>query len=219
MTRAAIGIAVMLAAASPAAAQARKGSWEIAPGLTWYSGVNLGSGSATLEQPGGGEFELFTTETRIRPAFGAGSTISFFMRPRLALEAGFSYARPHATTRVDNDAEDAPGVTADVGLQSYAIEGSLRWYTSRPRAGWRPFLRGGGGYLRQLDDSNAQVETGSTAHAGIGGDRLFRDRTAGRLRRIGARVDARLLGRSGGFDVADKLRIGFAAGAVLFFGF
>ena len=219
MRRVAIAVAVMLAVASPAAAQARKGSWEIAPGLTWFSGIGLGSGSATLEQPGGGEFELFDTETRIRPAFGAGSTISFFLRPRLALEAGFSYARPHAATRVDDDAEDAPAVTAEVGLQSYAVEGSVRWYTSRPRAGWRPFFRGGGGYLRQLDDSNAHVETGSTAHVGIGGDRLFRDRSAGRMRRIGARVDARVLGRSGGFDVADKLRIGFAAGAAIFFGF
>lgn len=219
MTRVLLMAVITLSVASPAVAQARKGSWEIAPGAVWFSGIDLGSSAATLERPGGGEFDLFTTETRIKSAFGAGATISYFLRPRLALEAGVSYARPNAATRVDDDAEGAPAVTAGIGLQQYLIEGNLRWYLSRPRAGWRPFIRGGGGYLRQLDDSNAHVETGSLAHAGIGADRVFRDRAAGRLRRIGLRLDARVQGRSGGFDVDDKLRIGAAAGAAMFFGF
>lgn len=219
MTRVCLAIAVILAMASPSAAQARKSSWEIAPGAVWFSGIDLGSSSATLELPGGGEFELFTTETRIKPAFGAAATLSFYLRPRLALEAGFSYSRPGAATRVEDDAEDAPPVTAVVGLQQYLIEGNVRWYLVRVRAGWRPFIRGGGGYLRQLDDSNAHVETGSIGHAGIGADRAFRDRSRGFVRRIGVRADARVLVRSGGFDVDDKLRIGFAAGGALFFGF
>ena len=219
MTRVLMITALMLTSASPAAAQARKGSWEIAPGAIWFSGVDLGSSTATLERPGGGEFDLFTTETRITPAVGAGATISYFFRPRLAFEAGFSYARPGAATRVDDDAEGAPAVTATVGLQQYLIEGNLRWYLARTRGGWRPFIRGGGGYLRQLDDSNAHVETGSLAHAGLGGDRVLRERASGRLRRAGVRLDARVQGRSGGFDVDDKLRLGFAAGASMFFGF
>ena len=219
MTRVLIIAALMLAAASPAAAQARKGSWEIAPGAVWFSGIDLGGSTATLERPGGGEFDLFTTETRIRPAFGAGATIAYFFRPRLAFEAGFSYARPGASTRVDDDAEDAPAVTANVGLQQYLIEGNLRWYLARMRGAWRPFVRGGGGYLRQLDDANAHVETGSIAHVGLGADRALRERATGHLRRIGVRLDARVQGRSGGFDVDEKLRIGFAAGAAMFFGF
>jgi hypothetical protein len=219
MTRAVLMVVFVLAIAAPATAQARKSSWEIAPGAAWFSGIDLGSSSATLEQPGGGEFELFTTETRIKSAFGAAATLSFYLRPRVALEAGFSYSRPGAATRVEDDAEDAAPVTAVIGLQQYLVEGNVRWYLARARAGWRPFIRGGGGYLRQLDDSNAHVETGSIAHAGLGADRAFRDRSRGLLRRIGARVDARVLGRSGGFDVDDKLRIGFAAGGALFFGF
>lgn len=218
MTRVLLIAAVVLAAAPPAAAQARKGSWEIAPGAVWFSGIDLGGSAATLERPGGGEFELFTTNTRIEPALGAAATISFFVRPRLAVEAGVSYARPNAATRVADDAENAAPLTATVGLQQYLIEGNLRWYLARPRAGWRPFLRGGGGYLRQLDDSSAHVETGAVGQAGLGADRAFRERAAGRLRRIGLRLDARVQGRSGGFDVNDTLRIGFAAGALMFFG-
>jgi opacity protein-like surface antigen len=212
------GLLLCLSAA-PAAAQARKGSWEIAPGVVWFSGADLGSSSATLERPGGGRFELFKTDTRLESAFGAAMTVSFFPASRLAIEAGVSYARPGMSTRVSDDAESAAPVTAVIGLQQYLIEGNLRWYLARARGGWRPFLRAGGGYLRQLDDANAHVETGTTAQAGVGADRAFRDRPAGKFRRVGVRADARVIGRSGGFDTGDQWRIGFAAGAALFIGF
>lgn len=217
--RAGLTVVMLSLLVSPAHAQARKGSWEMAPGAIWFSGMDLGSSSATLERPGGGEFDLFTTDTSLERAFGAALTVSFFATPRVALEAGFSYSRPRAATRVRDDAEDAPPVTSTVGLQQYLVEGNLRWYLKRSRGAWRPFLRGGGGYLRQLDDSNAHVETGTTAQAGIGVDRAFREKPRGTLRRIGLRLDARALGRWGGFDVDDKLRVGFSAGALLFLGF
>lgn len=211
--------AIVLHSATAASAQARANSWEIAPGAVWFSGMNLGTSTATLERPGGGEFELFRAETKLDAGFGAAATLSFYAAPRLALEAGFSYARPGASTRVTADAEDAESITSEIGLQQYLIEGNVRWYLARPRAGWRPFLRAGGGYLRQLDDSSAHVETGKTLQAGLGVDRAFRDRTAGRIRRAGLRLDARAVGRTGGFDVDDTLRVGFAAGALLFLGF
>ena len=214
-----LAAAVCLMTAAPSAAQARKGSWEIAPGVIWFSGMDLGSSSATLERPGGGAFELFTTDTTLGAAVGAGATVSFYATPRLAFEAGFSYARPGASTRVSGDAEDAAPVTAEIGLQQYLVEGNVRWYLARSRGAWRPFLRAGAGYLRQLDDSSAHVETGKTGQAGIGLDRAFRDRTAGTIRRIGLRLDARAVARSGGFDVADTLRVGVSAGALLFVGF
>lgn len=214
-----LGLAILILSTSvPASAQARKGSWEIAPGAVWFSGMNLGSSTATLEQPGGGQFELFTADTRLESGFGVAATLSWFATRRLALEAGFSYARPGASTSVRDDAEDAAPVTSVIGLQQYLIEGNVRWYV-RPRGQWRPFARAGGGYLRQLDDSSAHVETGKTVQAGIGVDRALRERTSGMLRRIGLRFDARALGRTGGFDVEDKLRIGFAAGALVFVGF
>ncbi|HEX6323961.1 MAG TPA: hypothetical protein VFZ36_09570 [Vicinamibacterales bacterium] len=214
-----LAVAAVLLSAWPAAAQARKGSWEIAPGAIWFSGADLGGSEATLERPDGGEFVLFRTDTRLEGAFAPAVTLSVYLAPRLAVEAGFSYARPEASTRVTDDAEGAEPVTSTIGLQQYLIEGNLRWYLARPRAGWRPFLRAGGGYLRQLDDSNAHVETGRTGQAGLGLDRAFRDRAAGRVRRVGLRLDARVLARSGGFDVEDTLRIGFSAGALLFVGF
>ena len=218
--RALVLAAVALAAfAEPASAQARGKSWELAPGAIWFSGMDLGGSTATLERPGGADFELFKTDTTLEGAIGPAVSLSFFVTNRLAIEAAFSYSRPGAATRVSGDAEDAPEVTSEIGLQQYLIEGNLRWYLARSRGAWRPFLRGGGGYLRQLDDSSAHVETGTTIQAGLGVDRAFRERTSGRLRRIGVRLDARAIARSGGFDVRDTLRLGFSAGALLFLGF
>lgn len=206
----------MAAFAAPASAQTR---WEVAPGVIWFSGMDLGSSTAVLERPGGGDFDLFKTDTTLDSGLGASAAVSFYLSRRLALEAGFSYARPSASTRVTSDAEGAEAVTSKIGLQQYLIEGNLRWYLNDSARGWRPFVRGGGGYLRQLDDSSAHVETGHAIQAGLGVDRAFRDRTSGALKRAGLRVDGRVIARSGGFDVSDTLRIGFAAGASLFLGF
>lgn len=209
--------AAFAAAATPAWAQGQP-KWELAPGVIWFSGMDLGSSTATLERPGGGDFDLFRAETTMDGGLGASAAISFYLTRRLALEAGFSYARPSASTRVTDDSEGAETVTSEIGLQQYLIEGNLRWYLN-DAPGWRPFVRAGGGYLRQLDDSSAHVETGHTIQAGLGVDRAFRDRASGGLKRAGIRLDGRVVARSGGFDVSDSLRIGFSAGAALFLGF
>lgn len=207
---------LLLAAAVPAAAQGDR-RWEAAAGAVWFSGVDLGTSAATLERPGGGEFVLFRTETSLDAGFGAAAAASFFVTERIAVEAGVSYARPGVSTRVTADAEDAPSITASIGLQQYLVEGSVRWYLRRSVGKARPFLRAGGGYLRQLDEQSAHVESGRAFHAGAGFDRAFVERAGGR--RIGLRVDARLVARSGGIDVDDATRLGGAAGALLFFGF
>lgn len=214
-----LALAALLLTAPAASAQARRHSWEIAPGAIWFSGIDLGGSAATLERSGGGEFELFTAESTLESGFGPALSLSFFPASRLAVEVAFSYARPRVSTRVSGDAEDAAPVTSGIGLQQYLIEGNARWYLARARGAWWPFVRAGGGYLRQLDDSSAHVETGTTIQAGIGVDRAFRERPAGRLRRAGLRLDARAIARTGGFDVEDTLRLGFSAGALLFLGF
>lgn len=220
MRRRSIGLAVLLLClAAPASAQARKGSWEAAAGAVWFSGADLGSSEATLETPGGGDFVLFRTKTSLDPGPGVAATVTFFATERVAIEAGFSYARPGVSTRVTGDAEDGPAVTASIGLQQYLIEGSARWYLARSFGKLRPFLRAGAGYMRQLDEQSAHVETGRAFHAGAGVDRAFVERGQGRVRRIGIRLDARLVARSGGIDVEDATRLGGAAGALIFVGF
>ena len=217
---AAIALGCLAALAAPAAAQTeRQGSWEVAAGAGWLFGMDLGSSAATLERPSGEPFDLFRTETSIDGGPAAAVSLTWFATGRLAIEAAFSYARPGVSTRVTADAEDAAPVTSTIGLHQYLVEGSARWYLSRAPGGFQPFARAGAGYLRQLDADHAHVETGTLVHAGAGVDRLLRNRPDGRIERIGLRLDARVIGRSGGFDVEDAFRVSAAAGASLFFGF
>jgi len=217
---AAIGLACLAALAAPAAAQTeRDGSWEAGAGAVWLLGMDLGSSTATLERPSGDPFVLFRTETSIDGGPGAAVSVAWFATERLAIEAAFSYARPGVSTRVTADVEDAAPVTATLGLHQYVVDGGARWYFSREPGRYQPFARAGAGYLRQLDADHAHVETGTLVHAGAGIDRLFRERADGRIKRIGLRLDARVIGRSGGFDVEDAFRVSGAAGASIFFGF
>ncbi|MDQ3071413.1 MAG: hypothetical protein M3R55_16990 [Acidobacteriota bacterium] len=216
---AALTVLFMCGSAAGVEAQARKHSWELAAGAIWFGGTDLGDVTATLERPGGGSLDLFRTSTSIDGAPAASAALSFYLTPRVSLEAALSYGRPVAATRVSGDFEDAPAVTSAITLQQYLAEGSVRWYLVRRVGGFRPFLRGGGGYLRQLDAGSALVETGKTVHAGAGADRAFRERATGRLRRLGLRLDARAVARTGGFDIDDKVRVGYAAGVHFFAGF
>ena len=211
--------AFVLIGVSRAEAQARPKRWEAAAGAAWFGGVGLGESVATLERPGGGTFELFRAETSEDQGLGVAATVSFYPTPRIAVEAGFSYARPGVSTRVTADAESAAAVTSTIGLQQYVVEGSARWYFGRAPGRFHPFVRAGAGWLRHLDEHSAHVENGTTFHAGAGMDRAFLERSGGKVKRIGMRIDARVMGRTGGIDVADKVRVGAAAGALIFFGF
>jgi opacity protein-like surface antigen len=217
--RLAIAITIVLCGAASAEAQARKKSWEAAAGVAWLGGMDLGTSVATLERPGGGTFELFRAETSQEQGLGAAASVSFYVTPRLAVEAAFSYARPGLSTTVTADTEGAPAVTSTIGLQQYAIEAGARWYFGRSFGGFQPFARAGGGWMRQLDEDSAHLENGASAHAGAGVDRVLVERSGKRGRRIGLRFDARVIGRSGGIDIDSKLRVGAAAGAQIFLAF
>ena len=217
---AAVTLCCLAALAAPAAAQTgREGSWETAAGAVWLLGMDLGSSTATLERPSGEPFELFRTETAIDGGPGATVSLAWFATQRFAVEGAFTYARPGVSTRVTADAEDAAPATSTIGLHQYVVEAGARWYFSKTAGRFQPFARAGAGYLRQLDADHAHVETGTLVHAGAGVDRLFRERADGRIKRIGLRLDARVIGRSGGFDVEDAFRVSGAAGASIFFGF
>lgn len=216
-----MGVALPAAAQEPgdagdAIAPAR---WEVAVGGVWFMGANLGSSTATLEQPNGQPFTLFRTETSMDGAPGVALTLGRHATPRLFIEAAFSYARPGVSTKVTADAEDAPPVTSTITLNQYLVEGSVRLHLARSWGRFRPYVRAGAGYLRQLDADHAHVEAGALFHAGGGVDRAFVSRPAARIERIGVRLEARLTGRTGGFDVEDGTRLGAAAGALLFFSF
>jgi len=199
-------------AASPA-------RWEAAVGFAWFRGMSLGDSTATLEQPNGQPFTLFKTETSMGGGPGVALTLGRYATPRLFIETAFAYARPDVSTKVTADAEEAPSVTSTIGLHQYVVEGSARWHLARSWGRFSPYLRAGAGYLRQLDADHDHVEAGVLLHAGGGVDRVMKSRPGARIDSMGLRLEARLTGRTGGFDVEDRTRLGGAAAALLFLTF
>src|SRR5688572_30171405 len=99
-----LATAVLFAAPGAAAAQVfvgatgpRPGSVEIAVGGAWNLGTDYGPADATLTpNPSGGQtsFDLFGTETKLRPAPGAQFLVGMYVTRSIAVEGGLQYARP-----------------------------------------------------------------------------------------------------------------------------
>jgi hypothetical protein len=152
------------AVAAPAAAQSR---FEIGAGLSWTAGFDAGGHDALLT-PGTGSapFTLFDTASRVKAAPGATATLGFFVTRRLAIEGTAEYSRPTLQTTISGDVEGATGSTAESRLTSLVIGGSARYHFGATRL--RPFVFGGAGWLRQLDEDNVLLITGPELHGGVG---------------------------------------------------
>ena len=70
----------------------------------------------------------------------------------------------------------------------------------------RPFVIGGGGYLRQLHEERTLVETGQLYYFGFGARYWLRG-GSGTARAFGLRGDLRANLRRGGIDFEDKNRV------------
>lgn len=195
----------------------RLGSMEVSGGVTWSGGYNLGSRSAELTRnigTGTGPFEQFTTTSRVTPAAGGQGRLAFYVSRSAALEVGVQYLRPKFSSRLTNDTEDAPDVTATETMSRYVVDGSMVFHlTALAFAGGKgmPFVSGGGGYLRELHDGNGLIETGSEYHAGAGVKLWF----GPGARRLGMRADVGLTSRKGAFDFKEARRTVPTAGLSL----
>lgn len=76
----------------------------------------------------------------------------------------------------------------------------------RGSARLRPFVVGGGGYLRQLHEERTLVETGQLYYGGFGARYWLRG-GSGTARAFGLRGDLRANLRRGGIDFEDKNRV------------
>ena len=196
------------------------GSFEVVVGGIWSDGYELGSSDATLIS---GEvtstpFTLFTSETDLLRSTGVEARIGYHVTRVVAVEAGFSFARPRAVASISDDAEGAPDASAEERLSQYVVDGSLVVHLTPlafARGRGLPFVSGGGGYLRQLHEGDFLVETGQVYHLGGGLKYLFVRRTDQFVNGLGARVDVRVCLREGGFDLEDERRSFSAVGVSL----
>lgn len=152
-----------------------------------------------------GPFVLFSATSRAQASPGAEGRLGVFLAPSASIEGGVQVARPTLSTKLSDDFESAPDVTATETLTRLVVNGSLLLHLTRLTfAGGSgvPFVLGGGGYIRELHEKNEVVETGHEYHAGAG---LHLWYGQGK-HRVGLRGDVGVSWRRGGADATDVQR-------------
>lgn len=191
-----------------------RGTVEIGAGGVWTGGYDAGSTEATLTRPGSATpLTLFAINSQMLSAPGASAHLGLFLSSRVSVEGSFQYSRPILRARVTSDFESAPETDVDGVVVTYLARGSLLYHFGDGR--FVPFVSGGGGYLRLLDDENSNLVTGTEIHAGGGLKYWFG--TGGR--RLGLRFDAGVSSPSKSVAFEQKRRMVPSVGAGIAFQF
>lgn len=164
-------------------------------------------------------FRLFTTESTLQASPFGEVTLSLPLTRALAVSVRGAAGRPTLSTAISGDAEGAPAATVTETIADYTVDLSLAYQL--PRWGGRrarPYVTAGGGYLRQLHDDNALVETGRTWHGGAGLRWWLRGGGAG-TRPVGLTGELRWVWRRDAIAFASGARSAPAAAVSLFAGF
>jgi hypothetical protein len=191
-------------------------------GVTVGAGYQIGDRTAELRRNTVGSaatFTLFDAASAFQPAAGIEARVAFRLTPAFSLEGGMAYSRPRIDVTVSDDVEGANGTFEGETTMQYVIEASVLWRVpGLPRDGRvRPFVIGGGGYLRQLHEPRTLVETGQVYHLGGGLQYVFE--ADQRRRPVGLRGDIRAYVRKDGIEFADRVRLYPALSALVFVGF
>jgi outer membrane protein with beta-barrel domain len=209
---------VFALAVAPAWAQptAASGRLELAAGGLWVGRTTLTGGDAHETTATGGTFRLFSTSSSLASMAGFEARVGYSVTRRLQVEAAASLVRPELRVTVGDDAESAAAVTATERIQQFTFGGDVLWYVA---AGGRiaPFVEAGGSYMRLLHDGKSLAETGRAYEAGLG-FKYALHASAGGVKAIGLRVDARAVARSKAV-IFDKLRVSPAAGVSIYLRF
>lgn len=177
------------------------------------TGGDLGASDAALvgnTSSGGSLATLFTTRTRLAAAPLGEVRVGVRLVQGWVVEGGVSYGRPALQVRLANDLETASDATATSRLTQVVADGALvhRWRRGR----LSPFVMGGAGYLRQLDEPRTTVGTGQVYFGGGGVLVGIGRARPGGLQRLQVRGDVRLVGYRGGLPLVDERPLGVVAG-------
>lgn len=212
------------AAAQPVAAL-RPGHVVIGLGGGWVGADTLGTVRAATRASAAGTTSpppatLFATSSSLDAAPAAEATVTVAVTPAWAVEVRGTLGHPTLTTTITNDVEATGTFTATSEVAEYVVDASVlyhpRWAAIGTRV--RGYLLAGGGYLRQLYDRDALVETGTTAHAGAGA-RWWLVGGRGRGVDAGLTGDVRWVFRRDGITFEDGTRSLPSVGVRAFVGF
>jgi hypothetical protein len=150
--------------------------------------VTFGSADATLRRPDGSPFRLFSTENREGFAAGVSAHIGLPLTERVSLELRGAWTRSSFETRLSDDAEGAPPLSAGVPVARVTLEGGALWTIAVSGASsW--FVRGSAGWLRELTGGQVVLDRGTVAHVGAGVKYWWRYRPRAGISRLGVRIE------------------------------
>lgn len=217
-----------LIAAGPLDAQGRAGARnavptvEVAGGVSWSRGADLGTADAVLRANStiSSPYAVFASRTRLDGTVGVEARVAVAVQRRLAIEARGSVSHPAIATTVSGDIEGAPGVTATDRLDAYRFDGSAVYHLPGWRvAGATPFVTAGAGYLRLRHEGRLLIEDKFTYHAGAGVRRTVWDAPRGVITSLALVGDARLLVVPDGLTASGRRVRTVAASVMLAAGF
>ena len=201
----------------PARPTPHAGSWEVSGGLLWQGGFDLGDRAAELTQnpaTGTGPYDLFGSASAVGSGIGAQGRIAGYLSRNLAIEGSARVTRPSLKIRLSGDAESAPDLTATETLTQYVFDGSVLWHFTPFHKGRAvPYVAGGAGYIRDLHEGNALIETGPEYH-GMAGLKWW---LSSRPKRLGIRGEGGFSIRDGGFNLGEGRRTVPVASASLIY--
>jgi len=196
-----IAVLVWLAGtASPAFAQAPRvvfgaGGMLIGP-------VSAGETGATLLDPAGGALTLFRTTNRIRAGVAAEGLVSVRLAERWRLELGVGWGTADFESRISDDFEGVPSLSATQAMNQYSADIALARRVMQ-RGRMDVFLRGGAGGYREITSDRALAENGWRASLGGVAQFWMRQAPSGTFGQVAVRTEARVQVRQGGVAFGD----------------
>jgi hypothetical protein len=203
--------ALLFTAAATARAQGARepaaGRSEVSGGVSWIGTTSFGSADATLTGPSGDRVRLFSTSTELAGAAAFDARYGYRVTRLVQAEVSASYSTPAITTTISADAESGAGTTASESIRQLTVLGGAIVWLPRWQAGnARPFVAGGGGYLRLLHEGETLAEGGGVFYAGGGAAFPLSQRGRGRrLKEVGIRADVRALFRTGALTLDGRV--------------
>lgn len=219
--------ALMLLSASVHAQDAgpglRPGRISISAGGVVNGGVTVGDVTGALRPNASGTpppFTLVRARSAIDRAVGVETRVAVAITRRLAVEVGAAYLQPELVVSILQDPELAGGAVVSDRLSQFTVDLSGLYQLPRVALGSRirTYVLGGGGFLRQLHEGRTLAENGRTFHAG-GGLRYWLRGGSARQAAVGARLEARVVHRTGGIDFEGAARTYPSASLLVFAGF
>ncbi|WP_239492790.1 hypothetical protein [Luteitalea sp. TBR-22] len=168
-----------------------------------FGSIELGSRDAlmlTNSVPTSGQTALFATTTTQRSAPLVEGRVGVRVWRAVWVEGAASYARPDFAVAISADTEGAPDVTATSRLTQATADVSVHY---RWEGRLAPYVFGGGGYLRQLDEPRTTAENGWTYFGGAGLRWRLAPASRGFMGRLSIRGEARLLMLQGAIAFPD----------------